>query len=115
VLDWFFVFALTLAVETPIAWLLLRRLEPVQWRLLLKIFFANLATHPLVWYAFPQLPLGRRWTLAMAELFAVVAEAFFYLAVIPKLRLWRALGISLLLNLASFGAGLALQLLVGWP
>jgi hypothetical protein len=54
---WFAAFVLTLAVEVPIAGHLLRRVEPDRLRLAILLVFANLATHPIVWYV--SLPADR--------------------------------------------------------
>lgn len=51
-LRWLIAFGLTLAIEVPLAGALLLRYEPSRSRLVAKLFFANLATHPL-WFAFP--------------------------------------------------------------
>jgi len=111
---WFAAFVLTLAVEVPIAVVLLRRAEPSLPRLVVLIVFANLATHPAVWYVFTQLFLvgTPEYTLA-AETWAVAAEAVFYWAAIRGLPVRRAVTVALASNAASFLAGR----LVGefWP
>ena len=83
---WFTAFVLTLAIEIPIAAFLLRRAEPHRLRLVVLIVFANLATHPAVWYVFTQpfLVGTLEYTLA-AEAWAISAEAVFYWAAIRGL------------------------------
>ena len=54
---WFAAFVLTLAIEAPIAVVLLRQAEPDLRRLGVLIVFANLASHPVVWYVISQLVL----------------------------------------------------------
>lgn len=115
--SWFAAFLLTLAIEQPVAGGLLRRCAPGSFgRLLLLVVFANLATHPLVWYVFPELPLPPALALALAELWALLGEAVFYRLVLPALSWPRALVTSLAANAASFATGLVLdRVLGGWP
>ena len=111
---WFRAFLLTLAVEVPIAALLLRRFEPSWPRLLVLVIFANLASHPAVWFVFTQLLLiGTPEYLVVAEGWAVTCEALFYWAAFRGLPVRRAIVTSLAANAASFLVG---QLLAGgWP
>jgi hypothetical protein len=107
---WLVAFLITVAVETPIVVALTRRVGvPVPRRLLLAAF-AQLATHPLVWFVFPRLVgvTGRTATL-LSELWAWLAEAAFYALVFPGLAVPRALGVSALANGASVAAGLLLS------
>lgn len=108
--EWLAAFLLTLAVEVPLAVVLLRRAlprEPSTARLVLIAAFANLASHPLVWFVFTQLFLvGTPAYVAAAEGWAFAIEALFYWTVLPRrLGAARAVGVSLLVNLASFLAG----------
>jgi hypothetical protein len=114
-LDWLRAFAFTLLVECPLALLYFRAAEPRRSRRLLGAVLATLATHPLVWFAFPHLPLTYLAMVELSELFAWLAEAGVYGLVFPGLRLPRALLGSALANGASFGLGLVLRALVGWP
>ncbi len=111
---WFTAFVLTLAVEAPVVWLLVRRAEPNLVRLGLFVLFANLATHPAVWYVFTQLFLvgTPEYTLA-AETWAIAAEAVFYGVTIQGLGGRRAITVAVAANAASFLVGR----LVGafWP
>jgi hypothetical protein len=111
---WFRAFLLTLAVEVPIVALLLRRFEPSWPRLLVLIVFANLATHPAVWFVFTQLFLiGTPGYVVAAEGWAVGAEAVLYWSAFRCVSVRRAVAVSLVANLASFLAG---RLLVAvWP
>jgi hypothetical protein len=106
---WFRAFVLTVVVETPIAALVLRRAEPSWPRLLVLILFANLATHPAVWFIFTQPLLLGTWSyMAVVEGWAVAAEALFYWAAFRGLPARRAIGVSLLANAASFLVGQAI-------
>lgn len=111
---WFAAFVLTLAVEVPIVVYLMRRAEPNVVRLSILAVFANLATHPAVWYVFTQLFLvgTAGYTLA-AETWAVAVEAVFYGVAVRGISARRAIGVSLAANLSSFAVGR----LVGelWP
>ncbi len=72
---------------------------------------ANLATHPLVWFAFPLLGIPAAARLVAAELFALSIEMLAYLLVWPILGPLRAFGTSALANGASLGVGLSLRAL----
>ena len=112
--DWFRAFVLTLAVEVPIAAFLLRRAEPDRLRLVLLVVFANLATHPIVWYVWTQpFLVGTPEYLVVAESWAVAAEAVFYWAAFRGVRPVRALGVSFAANAASFIAGIVAGAI--WP
>jgi hypothetical protein len=111
VVDWLVAFALTCAIESAIAVPLLRAVEPRLARRLALVLFANLATHPAVWFVFPQLGLAYPLTIAIAEAWALVLEAVFYAFAFPGLGGMRALHISVLANLASFLAGVVLHAL----
>lgn len=103
---WFAAFVLTVVVEAPIVWVLARRAEPNVARLALLVLFANLVTHPAVWYVFTQLFLvgTPTYTLA-AETWAITAEAVFYGVAIRGLGVRRAITVAVVANLASFLAG----------
>ncbi|HSL32191.1 MAG TPA: hypothetical protein VK871_01000 [Candidatus Limnocylindrales bacterium] len=103
---WFVAFVLTVAIEMPIAAWILRRAEPDLARRLALIVFANLVTHPAVWWVFSQLFLvgTLEYTLA-AEAWAVGAEAVFYAVTIRNLGARRAIVVAVLANGASFAIG----------
>ena len=111
---WFSAFVLTIVVEAPVVWFLVRRAEPNVARLGLLVLFANLVTHPAVWYVFTQLFLvgTSTYTLA-AEAWAIGAEALFYGVTIGGLGPRRAVAVAVVANVASFLVGR----LVGqvWP
>ncbi len=111
---WFRAFLLTVAVETPIVAYALRGYEPSRIRLVLLILFANLASHPAVWFIFTQLFLvGTPAYVAASEIWAVLTETVFYWAAFRGLSVRRAFAVSLLANAASFLLG---RLLAGvWP
>jgi len=107
--EWLAAFLLTIAVEVPMAVVLLRRSEPDLPRLAAVALFANLASHPAVWFVITQLILvGTPAYVAVAEGWAVAVEAAFYFVVIRGLSLPRAVAISLAVNTASFLVGRAL-------
>jgi len=103
---WFAAFLLTLVIELPIVAWLLRRGEPDLRRRVALAVFANLVTHPAVWYVFSQLfEVGTvEYTLA-AEGWAVLGEALFYVVAIRGLGVNRAIGVAVLANGASFAVG----------
>ena len=111
--DWFAAFIITLAVEVPIGLLLLRKVEPALPRLAVLVGFANLATHPAVWFIFTQLFLvGTPEYIVAAESWAIGAEALFYVVTIRGVGTRRAIGVAIAANMASVAAGLLLG--AGW-
>jgi hypothetical protein len=104
---WAQAFALTVVLEAPLVVWLFRGDEPSLQRRLVLLLFANLVTHPAVWFIFPALELGRLAMLACAETWAVVLEGWFY-ATVFRAGLLRAMGVSALANGFSFGVGLLL-------
>ena len=112
---WLAAFVLTVVVEVPVVAILLRASEPDLRRLALLVLFANLATHPIVWYVLSQpLLIGTAAYLLVAESWAVGAEAVFYAVTITGLAPRRAAVLALLANLASFSAGQLLSLAGVW-
>lgn len=109
---WLRAFLLTVAVEAPIVALLLRRWEPSLGRLLALVFFANLASHPAVWFIFSQpLLIGTPEYLLVVETWAVACEALFYWVAFRGLPVRRAILASLVANAASFLVGQLLFML----
>ncbi len=111
---WLKAFLLTVLVETPLAAALLRPAEPRLARRTALVLFANLASHPAVWFIFPALGLPYLPTLLISEAWAVLLEALLYRLVFEKTDAVEALGISALANGASFGIGLLLRAATGW-
>lgn len=101
---WLVAFGLTLAIETPIASAFYRRVEPDTARRLGLIFFANLATHPAVWFLFPRLPLAYKWQVVLAELWAFGLEIVFYSIAFPGDKR-RAASAAIIANAASLAFG----------
>jgi hypothetical protein len=111
---WFAAFLLTVAVEIPVAAYLLRRSEPDRLRLVVLVVFANLATHPIVWYVITQPFLVGTWQyVVVAETWAIAAESVFYAVTVPAASPRRAVAVAVLANVASFLAGWAVGEL--WP
>ena len=111
---WFRAFLLTVLVEVPLAAFLLRRFEPSRPRLLILLLFANLASHPAVWFIFTQLLLIGTWEyLLVAEGWAVAAEALFFWVAFPGLPARRAIAVSLAANAASVLIGQLVS--AAWP
>jgi hypothetical protein len=108
VLPWVKTFTLTLLIEGPIVIWCLRGFAPNPLRLVLLVVFANCATHPIVWFVFPALPLRPWLAYALSESWATGAEALFYFVTCTKLSSRRAVLVALLANAASAGVGLLL-------
>lgn len=106
---WLLAFLVTVGVEAPIVLALTRGSETGAGRRFALVVFAQLATHPLVWFVFPRIVgLTGNGAMALAELWAWVAEAAFYALVLRDLSPTRALAISALANGASVVAGVIL-------
>ncbi|MBI5500517.1 MAG: hypothetical protein HY907_09750 [Deltaproteobacteria bacterium] len=108
---WLKAFLLTLAIELPIVVPLLRAAEAGLARRVALAFFANLATHPVVWFVFPGIPIDGYTSLVLSEIWAFITEAAFLVLVVRGLSIVRASLASLIANAGSCAAGL---LLVRW-
>src|SRR5687768_16808894 len=103
--DWLPAFIITVALEGPVVLYLLRRAEPSLVRLGVLVVFANLATHPVVWYVITQLMLvGTPPYVLVAETWAIAAEALFYGTAIRGLSVRRAIATAVAVNATSFVA-----------
>ncbi|MEB2312686.1 MAG: hypothetical protein OZ921_07095 [Sorangiineae bacterium] len=111
---WARAFLLTALIEGCVALPLLKSAERRFSRRAGLVFFAQLASHPAVWFIFPELGLSRAWYLVVAEGWALASEALFYRLAFPALTWKRTLGVSLLANGASYAVGLGLRALTGW-
>jgi hypothetical protein len=100
---WARAFALTCAIEIPIACLILRR-PGLPWRFLVALL-AQLVTHPAFWYAVPRPEHeGAYWLwVAVCELAIAGVETLVYFY---RERTWRAPVASIAANGASFAFGL---------
>lgn len=107
-INWLRAFAATVLCELPVAAPMLASVEPRLSRRCAIIALANLATHPLVWFAFPGLAIGSGARLAFSEAWAVLAELVIYRLVWPTLPLRRAALVSVAANGGSFAVGLLL-------
>ena len=105
---WFMAFALTVVVELAVAVPLLGAID-TPWRRAAAVCFAQLATHPAVWFIWPLFGLQRLSYLLVAEGFALVTEALFYRFAFKTLPWPRALAASALANGASLILGLWLH------
>jgi hypothetical protein len=119
--QWISAFALTIAIELAVAWLVIRfgskhsskfvggKLIPFSW----LVIVANLSTHPLVYLGIPRFAYQAGWTyggfLFAAEAFAFMVETLIY-AGIGSLKLGRAVQLSALANGSSWILGIFLGL-----
>lgn len=104
--SWLVAFALTFVVEAPIVAWFYRKAEPSLDRRLALIFFANLATHPAVWFMFTRLPFPYVQQVVLAEIWAFGLEILYYALVFPGDRA-RAVAASITANTASLAFGFA--------
>lgn len=120
---WYFLpigYLFTILVETPILVLGLPRKITLKQKLLCGVWLTA-CTYPIVVLVLPTIFFGEpRWIyLAVAETFAPVAECFLFWLVFRKnealstFDLIRSFAVITLANLASFGAGEALNA-YGW-
>jgi NADH:ubiquinone oxidoreductase subunit H len=109
---WLFAFVFTQVIEGPIWWRGLPAERPGPARILLALLPTTL-THPIVWFVIPSLLSTWVVMFALAECFAVLAEA----ALARALGLsWKhALVLSLVANGLSAGLGLVSQTFFGLP
>lgn len=105
---WFRAFVLTLLIEAMVAVPLLDS-KVSRSRRAVAVGFAQLLSHPAVWFIWPLLFSSRTLYFAVAEGWAVIAEFLFYWFVFPKLPRSRALGVAALANAVSVGGGLAVH------
>lgn len=101
--QWVVGFAFTQAIEVPLYFR-----ATASWRV---AFFASALTHPVVWFLFPLLSLAYWPMVALAELFAVLVEAWWLRAHgVSRALLW-----SLVVNGTSASVGLLLRAAFGVP
>lgn len=105
---WLTLFAITVVIEVPIVVLLVGKAEASWTRRIIIALAGQLATHPLVFFVFPQLPLRGFPSLVCSELYALGFEALLYGAAFVRLRPLEAFAIAGLANGVSFGLGLLL-------
>jgi hypothetical protein len=111
VLDWARAFGLTLVVELLVVVPFLSRHVTARWRRLALVTFAQLVSHPVLWFVLPALlPAGAAF-LVTAECWAWLAEALLYSAAVPSLGPRTSLVIAFAANAASLTAGLVLRAL----
>lgn len=106
---WLVAFGLTQAIEAPLYWLAIKRSAATPLSLGERAFAAlgpSALTHPVVWFVVPWLlpDAGILMRLAVAESFAILAEALFLRAFAVR----RALLLSLVVNGLSASVGMAL-------
>lgn len=106
---WLRAFLLTALIEVPVVLALTRDSAVTLRRRAMLAVFAQLTTHPLVWYVFPNVPgLDGGQALVLSEIWAWLGEAAFYAVALAPLRPLRAVGVAGLANGLSLGLGLLL-------
>ena len=102
--------ALTIAVETPVAWYLLSRhlyrrgKRKSPGRIIAAAIIGNMTTLPYLWYFYPEL-FGFRFRVAFGEATAVGVEALVYF-LMTEASIGASFAASLAANAASVIAGL---------
>jgi hypothetical protein len=112
-LAWARAFAVTLVIELAVVLAMTRDDIETRSRRTILVVFANLVTHPIVWFVIPAFVAGTWTQLFVCEAWAVLAEALFY-GVTMRLRGSRALAISAIANAASYGVGVILRATTHW-
>jgi hypothetical protein len=113
---WLIAFAFTQAFEMPIYLWVMRR-QSVELSTLARVlvaFGATALTHPIVWFVLPVLqttPLKYWGYVAVAEAFAVLAEAFY----VARFGIERALLWAFVANATSATLGLLSRWMFGIP
>ena len=69
------------------------------------VCFAQVVTHPAVWFILPTFGWSKPTYVLVAESWAILGELLFYRFVFPDLSWSRALASSALANAASFAVG----------
>ncbi|MBX3126260.1 MAG: hypothetical protein KF718_06065 [Polyangiaceae bacterium] len=111
---WFRAFLVTWLSEACVAVPMLRATRESRLRRFGAVTLVNVASHPAVWFVFPELGMTYLWMFVVAETWAVSSETLAYRLVFPKLGWLRALAIALIANGVSVAAGLLLRA-VGVP
>ncbi|MEI7893317.1 MAG: hypothetical protein WCI05_09500 [Myxococcales bacterium] len=111
---WFRAFLFTVLMELLVLQRLFRCTRGSTVRRGVLVVYANLASHPCVWFVFPLLPVSYALQLVFAELWAFASEALFYAVAFEDLAPRRALWGSLLANVASLTGGLVLRHALDW-
>lgn len=110
ILAYLLVFALNLALEMPVALLVLRgRAEP--WRIIVACVAGNVLTHPTIHFALPHVldPGARPLFTIVAEGFVLLVESLVYLAVARPSSGVLALAAAAGSNLLSYAVGLLIK------
>jgi hypothetical protein len=105
---WVRAFLLTLLVEEVVVLAMTRGDAEPRGRRAALVLFANLATHPSVWFFFPLALRDDSSRLIASEAWAVLLEAAFYWLTM-KMTESRALAVSAIANGASLGIGLLVR------
>ncbi len=109
---WLVAFVLTIGVELPVVWFVLRKHSG--WLgIVLVCLVANLVTHPVVFFVMPHLFGSFQSYLYTAEIGATLVEAVAYWLLLPEVGPLTGLSASAFANAASLAVGLALYAL-GW-
>jgi hypothetical protein len=101
---WSKLFLVTLAVELAVAVPLLGNDQRVS-RRVLAVTFAQLASHPLIWFVLPELGMRRFNFVLVAETWAIASEFLLYRVVFERLPRSRAFAVAAIANGASFAVG----------
>jgi len=106
--EFFYALLLTLAIEMPIVFVIIRySYKKIELKVSQIIFISALAsilTLPYLWYIYPALILNSVYYVFSGELLVVFVEAIIYKQLF-KIKLWEALSLSLISNAGSFFLG----------
>jgi hypothetical protein len=109
VVAWFRAFLLTQAIEIGVAGKLFQT-KNIPWKRSIGVIaIANLASHPAVWFVFPELGFSHIPTFVGMELWAWLSETVIYKIIFPTLLWKHSLVIALIANATSLGLGLLLR------
>ena len=108
---WLAAFTITQLIEIPVYFYAFHELNFSKLKRISVAFGASAITHPIVWFMFPVLLPSSYAMVVGAETFAVIVEAAYLHAF--GLRMYFSW--SLVANALSFGSGLLLRKLIGFP
>lgn len=115
---WMRAFALTVIVETAIVAVLFRAAEPSLVRRVGFGFFANLASHPAVWFVFPFVGAALKMTYAstifVSEAWAIGSEVVFYALAFRAAPFRRVVGVTMIANGVTWGLGVLVHRFSSW-
>lgn len=106
--EFFIALLLTLAIEIPIVFSIIRyfykKLELKASQIIFISALASILTLPYLWFVYPAIVLNNGYYILFGELLVVFIEAIIYQQLF-RIKIWEALLLSLAANSGSFFLG----------